>query len=331
LRKEESMELSKEKLLQMYKKMVMIREFEESLGEAVKAGTLPGFVHLGVGQEAVMVGVATALRPSDWVSATHREHGMMIARDADMKLMRAEIFGKATGYCKGKGGSMHLAVYEKCAPGCNGILGPSQTINNGIALALKKRGQGDIAVVLFGDGAAHRGEFHEALNLAAIWKLPALAICVNNQYGISGCVDDVCSVEDISGRAAGYGIPGLTVDGCDVMAVYEAVSESAKPIRAGKGPAFIELKTCRWKGHFEGDPQLYRNSEELAESQKKDPIMNFGNQLIEQGIATEENFQSLRDEALKELHEAIEFAENSDYPPLEEIYTDLFYEERRDA
>lgn len=323
------MELEKEKLLEMYKKMVSVREFEESLAQAVTDGTLPGFVHLGVGQEAVMVGVASPLRPTDWISATHREHGMMIARDADMKLMRAEIFGKVTGYCKGKGGSMHLAVYDKCAPGCNGILGPSQTINNGIALALKRRGQGDIAVVLFGDGAAHRGEFHEALNLAGIWKLPSLAICVNNEYGISGCVDDVCSVEDISARAAGYGIPGLTVDGCDVMAVYEAVEETAKSIRAGKGPALIELKTTRWRGHFEGDPQHYRTPEELETIRKRDPIERFAEQLLDQGTATEEELQGLRDEVDKELRDAIEFADKSDYPPLEEIYTDLLYEERR--
>ena len=323
------MELEKEKLLEMYKKMVSVREFEESLARAVTDGTLPGFVHLGVGQEAVMVGVASPLRPTDWISGTHREHGLMIARDADMKRMRAEIFGKGTGYCKGKGGSMHLAVYDKCAPGCNGILGPSQTINNGIALALKRQGQGDIAVVLFGDGAAHRGEFHEALNLAGIWKLPSLAICVNNEYGISGCVDDVCSVEDISARAAGYGMPGLTVDGCDVMAVYEAVEETAKSIRAGKGPALIELKTTRWRGHFEGDPQHYRTPEELEGIKKRDPIKRFADQLLDQGMATEGELQALRDEVGKELQEAIEFADKSDYPPLEEIYTDLLYEERR--
>lgn len=322
------MALEKEKLLDMYKKMVAIRKFEESLAQAVTDGTLPGFVHLGVGQEAVMVGVASPLRTTDWISATHRDHGMMIARDADMKLMQAEIFGKVTGYCKGKGGSMHLAVYDKCAPGCNGILGPSQTINNGIALALKRRGQGDISVVMFGDGAAHRGEFHEALNLASIWKLPSLAICVNNEYGISACVDDVCSVEDISARAAGYGIPGLTVDGCDVMAVYEAVEETAKSIRAGKGPALIELKTTRWRGHFEGDPQHYRTPEELEKARKRDPIARFAKELLDQGMATEEELQALRDEVDKELREAIEFADKSDYPPLEEIYTDLYYQER---
>jgi len=323
------MELSKEKLLDMYKTMVSIREFEQSLSEAVTAGTLPGFVHLGVGQEAVHVGVTVALRPTDWVSSTHRDHGMLLARGADIKRMRAEIFGKVTGYCKGKGGSMHLAAFEKGAPGCNGILGPSQTINNGVALALKKRGQGDIAVVVFGDGAAHRGEFHEALNLAACWKLPALAICVNNQYAISVCFDDACSIEDIAARSSGYGMPGLVVDGNDVMAVYEAVSETAKSIRAGKGPALIELKTARYKGHFEGDPQVYKTPEEIEEEKKKDPIALFAGQLLEQEIADEETLRALSDKARTELQEAIEFADNSDYPPLEEIYTDLYYEERR--
>ncbi len=325
------MELPKEKLLEMYKTMVAIRGFEESLAEAVAAGTLPGFVHLGVGQEAVHVGINTALRSTDWLSSTHRDHGMILARGADIKRMRAEIFGKVTGYCKGKGGSMHLAAFDKNAPGCNGILGPSQTINNGVAYALKKRGQGDIAVVVFGDGAAHRGEFHEALNFAACWKLPALAICVNNHYAISVCFEDACSVEDIAARASGYGMPGLVVDGNDVMAVYEAITETAKSIRAGKGPALIELKTARWRGHFEGDPQPYRTPEQIEDDKKKDPILRFANQLIEQGMATEAEFQALRDEADKELQEAIEFTDNSDYPSVEEIYTDLVYEERRNA
>ena len=323
------MELPKEKLLAMYKTMVAIRGFEESLAEAVTAGTLPGFVHLGVGQEAVHVGVCTALRDTDWISSTHRDHGMILARGADIKRMRAEIFGKGTGYCKGKGGSMHLAAFDKRAPGCNGILGPSQTINNGIALALKKEGQGNIAAVVFGDGAAHRGEFHEALNFAACWKLPSLAICVNNHYAISVCFDDACSVDDIAARASSYGMPGLVVDGNDVMAVYEAVTETAKPIREGKGPAMIELKTSRWRGHFEGDPQPYRTPEQLEADKQKDPIHRFATQLLDQGLAAAEELEALKAEAARELQAAIEFADQSDYPGPEEMFTDLFYEERR--
>lgn len=323
------MELPKEKLLEMYKMMVAIRGFEESLAEAVTAGTLPGFVHLGVGQEAVHVGICTALRETDWISSTHRDHGMILARGADIKKMRAEIFGKVTGYCKGKGGSMHLAAFDKRAPGCNGILGPSQTINNGIALALKREGQGNLACVVFGDGAAHRGEFHEALNLASCWQLPSLVVCVNNHYAISVCFDDACSVDDIAARAAGYGIPGLVVDGNDVMAVYEAISETAKSIRDGKGPALVELKTSRWRGHFEGDPQPYRTPEQLEEDKKKDPINRFKLQLLEQDLATGEELKALEDQAAEELLAAIEFTNKSDYPPLEEIFTDLYYEEGR--
>lgn len=313
----------------MYEKMVRIRIFEESLAEAVAAGKLPGAVHLGIGQEAPMVGIVSALKSSDWIAATHREHGVMVARDADMRLMRAELFGKATGYCKGKGGSMHLAVFEKHCLGCNGILGASQAINNGVALALKQKGEGDIAAVIFGDGASNRGEFHEALNLAACWKLPSLAICINNGYGMGGCAEDMCSVEDISARAAGYSIPGFIVDGNDLMAVYEAVSESAKHVRSGKGPALVEIKTTRWRGHFEGDPQLYRTPEMIAEAQKKDGILNFEKELLNQGIATEADIEAARNRAQEALQEAIEFEERSDYPPSEEIYTDLYYEERR--
>lgn len=175
------MELTNEKLIEMYRTMVVIRKFEASLAEAVAAGVLPGFVHLGIGQEGVMAGVAYALDPGDWVSSTHREHGMLIARGADLGRARAEIFGKITGYCKGKCGSMHLAVFDKHCTGCNGILGPSQTINNGIAFALKYNQTNNLSVVMFGDGAAHRGEFHESMNLAAIWKLPAIFFCVNNR------------------------------------------------------------------------------------------------------------------------------------------------------
>lgn len=322
------MELPKEKLLEMYKTMVSIRLFEESLATAVASGTLPGFVHLGVGQEAVHVGVVSGLRPSDWISSTHRDHGVILARGADIGRMRAEIFGKADGYCKGKGGSMHLAALDKNATGCNGILGPSQTINLGVALALKKKGQGDIAVAMFGDGAAHRGEFHEALNLASCWKLPALAICVNNNFAISVCFDTACSVDDIAARAAGYGIPGLVVDGNDVMAVCEAVSETAKAVRSGKGPALIELKTARWRGHFEGDPQPYRTPEQLEEDKRKDPIARFARQLMEQGVATEAALKDLEAGASADLDRAIAFADKSPYPGPEEIFTDLYYTER---
>ena len=321
------MELTEERLIEMYRTMIVIRKFEASLAEAVAAGVLPGFVHLGIGQEAVMAGVANALEPDDWVSSTHREHGMLIARGADLGRCRAEIFGKATGYCKGKGGSMHLAVIDKHCTGCNGILGPSQTIANGIAFALKYNGTKNVSVVMFGDGAAERGEFHEAMNLASIWKLPTIFCCVNNQYGISLSSKLSSAVEDIAARGVGYGIPGLVVDGNDVMAVHEALSEAAKRARAGEGPSLIELKTARQRGHFEGDPEPYRSPEEKEEVLRADPIKRFEADLLDKKILKKDQVDGVWASAEADLQAAIRFADDSPYPKFEEAMTDLLYTE----
>jgi pyruvate dehydrogenase E1 component alpha subunit len=321
------MKLSEEKLIEMYRTMVVIRRFESSLAEAVAAGVLPGFVHLGVGQEGVMAGVAYALEPDDWVSSTHREHGMLIARGAELGRCRAEIFGKATGYCKGKGGSMHLAVLDKHCTGCNGILGPSQTIANGIAFALKYNQTNNVSVVMFGDGAAERGEFHEAMNLAAIWKLPTLFCCVNNQYGISLSSKLSSAVEDIAARGVSYGIPGLVVDGNDVMAVHEALTEAAKRARAGEGPSLIELKTARQRGHFEGDPEPYRTPEEKEEVLRNDPIKRFEASLLDKKLLTQKRIQDIWASVEADLQAAIRFTDESPYPAFEEATTDVFYTE----
>lgn len=320
------MDITKEKLKEMYRMMVLIRKFENSLADAVAAG-LPGFVHLGVGQEAVMVGIATALEADDWVASSHREHGMLLARGGDAGRCRAEVFGKVGGYCKGKGGSMHLAVFDKHCTGCNGILGASQVIVNGLSYVLKTSGTKNVAAVVFGDGSSERGDFHEALNLAALWKLPTLFCCVNNNYGISVSTKFSCAVEDIAARGASYGIPGLVVDGNDPMAVVEAVFEAAKRARAGEGPSLIEIKTARQRGHFEGDPQVYKTEEEKAEILRKDPIPRFEKSLIDKKIATKEEIAELQASAEAELQAAIKFTDESPYPGPEEIYTDLFYEE----
>jgi len=320
------MDINKEKLKEMYRMMVLIRKFENSLADAVAAG-LPGFVHLGVGQEAVMVGIATALEADDWVASSHREHGMLLARGGDAGRCRAEVFGKVGGYCKGKGGSMHLAVFEKHCTGCNGILGASQVIVNGLSYFLKTSGTKNVAAVVFGDGSSERAEFHESMNLAALWKLPTIYCCVNNNYGISVSTKFSCAVEDIAARGASYGIPGLVVDGNDVMAVVEAVHEAAKRGRAGEGPSLIELKTARQRGHFEGDPQVYKTEEEKAEILRKDPIPRFEKSLIDKKIATKEEIEGLVASAEAELQAAIKFTDESPYPGPEEIYTDLFYEE----
>jgi acetoin:2,6-dichlorophenolindophenol oxidoreductase subunit alpha len=321
------MKLTNEKLIDMYRTMVIIRKFENSLAEAVAAGVLPGFVHLGVGQEAVMVGIATGLEEGDWVASSHREHGLLLARGAELGRARAEIFGKATGYCKGKGGSMHLAVIDKHCTGCNGILGASQVIINGIAFALKYEKTTNVAAVVFGDGSSERGEFHEALNLAALWKLPTLFCCVNNQYGISVSTKFSCAVEDIAARGIAYGIPGLVVDGNDVMAVVEAVVEASKRGRAGEGPTLLELKTSRHRGHFEGDSQIYRTKEEMEEVYRNDPIKRFEKSLLDRKILTPEMVAEIEASTDADLQAAIQFTDESPYPAFEEAMTDLFYEE----
>ncbi len=319
------MELTKEKLVEMYRTMVFIRKFENSLAEAVGAGILPGFVHVGVGQEAAMVGVATALDADDWAASSHREHGFLIARGADPGRCRAEIFGKATGYCKGKGGSMHLAVIDKKCTGCNGILGASQAIVNGFSFVLKEEKKPNVAIVIFGDGSSERGEFHEAMNLAGVWKLPTIFCCFNNGYGISVSTKMSCAVEDIAARGVSYGVPGIVVDGNDVMAVYEAITEARKRAVAGEGPTLVEVKTARQRGHFEGDPQSYRTEEELEEVRRNDPIKRFGQVLVEQQIATQGDLDKLWDAAEADLQAVIKFADESPYPSLEEAMTDLVY------
>jgi acetoin:2,6-dichlorophenolindophenol oxidoreductase subunit alpha len=295
----------------------------------VAAGELPGFVALGIGQEAVMVGIIASLEPGDWISSSHRDNGMLIARGADLGKVRAEYFGRATGYCKGKGGPWHLAVYEHGCIGCNGILGPSQTINNGIAFALKYNGTRNVSLVTFGDGAAQLGEFHEAMNLAAIWNLPAIFFCANNEYGISVASSYSSSVRDISARAASYGVPGVTIDGNDVLAVYEAVSEAVKRARAGDGPMLIEAKTTRLRGHVEGDEQTYRSQEEIEAAMRKDPLKRFEADLVAQDVLDANRVNAIWAEVAAEIQAAEKFVEESPYPPPEEALTDLFYEEAR--
>jgi len=321
------MELTKDQLIEMYYNMVVIRKFESSLHEAVAAGTLPGFVHLGVGQEAVMTGIARALDDGDWVASSHREHGLLISRGADLGRCRAEIYGKATGYCKGKGGSIHLAAYDKHCTGCNGILGASQAIINGLAYALKFNKTNNVAVVVFGDGSSERGEFHESMNLASLWKLPTIYCCVNNGYGISVSTKFSAAVEDIAARGVSYGIPGLVVDGNDLMAVMEAVNEAAKRARAGDGPSLIELKTARQLGHFEGDPQVYKTAEEKEETMRRDPIPRYGQLLLDRKVLTQQQVEEIWAKAEAALQAAIKFTDESPYPDFSEAMTDLFYEE----
>lgn len=311
-------------LLDMYKRMVTIRLFETRVSELFAAGKLPGFIHLYIGEEAVATGVCTQLKAQDYITSTHRGHGHLIAKGGDVNQMMAELYGKETGYCKGKGGSMHIADVDLGILGANGIVGGGPPIAAGAALAIKYQGGDGVVVCFFGDAASNQGTFHEGLNLASVWKLPVVFICENNLYGISVSQARHQNISDVADRANAYDIPGVVVDGNDVMAVYEAAGEAIARARAGKGPSLVECKTYRWRGHFEGDPTPYRPKSELEAWMKKDPIPRFEVSLKEMGIATEEQLAAIKKEIGEQVEAAVKFSEESAWPALAEIMDDVY-------
>ena len=318
------MSLTNEKMTEMLATMVKIRQFETKVQEFFAAGKIPGFVHLYIGEEAVATGTCAALTDQDYITSTHRGHGHLIAKGGDLKQMMAELFGKKTGYCKGKGGSMHIAAVELGILGANGIVGGGGPIANGAALAAKYKGLDNVAVCFFGDGASNQGTTQEALNLASAWRLPVIFVNENNGYGISCPTCKSMAVTDIADRAAAYDIPGVVVDGNDVLAVHEAVTEAVKRARSGEGPSLIECKTYRWRGHFEGDACAYRDESELQDWIKRDPVKRFEEKLLAEGIVTEEKAQQIRQSIDKELEEAIAFAEQSPLPDPAEVLEDVY-------
>jgi len=318
------MAIEKDKLLQMYTNMLTIRCFEEKVAKLFAAGKIPGFVHLYIGEEAIATGVCAHLRDDDFITSTHRGHGHLISKGGDLKLMMAELFGKKTGYCKGKGGSMHIADVDLGILGANGIVGGGPPIAAGAALSAQYRGTDQVVACFFGDGAANQGTFHEGLNMASIWKLPVIFVCENNHYGISFHQSKSMNVADVADRAASYNVPGAAIDGNDVIAVYEAAEAAVERARAGEGPTLIECKTYRWKGHFEGDPMVYRTDEEFKGWQAKDPLARFKSRLMEMGILTEEKIQQVDDAIAKMVEKAIQFAEESPFPAPEEITDDVY-------
>ncbi|HOK17997.1 MAG TPA: pyruvate dehydrogenase (acetyl-transferring) E1 component subunit alpha [Caldisericia bacterium] len=326
------MEIPKETLLTMYERMVRIRKFEEKASELFAQAKLPGFIHLYIGQEASGVGVCAALRDDDYITSTHRGHGNVIAKGGEPKYMMAELYGKITGYCKGKGGSMHIADAEKGILGANGIVGAGLPIATGAALSIKLRKSDQVVVCFFGDGASNQGTFHESINMGSLWKLPVVYVCENNQYGEFTSQKRHQVITDISQRATAYGIPGVTVDGMDVLAVYEAAVEAVKRAREGNGPTLLETKTYRFHGHFEGDPQLYRDKAEVEEWMRKDPIPRFEKQLLDNNVVTEEELKAIQNRIQQEIDDAVKFAEESPYPEdneaVKDIYTDLVEEGR---
>jgi len=319
------MALSQEKMIDMYKKMLTIRTFEYKVKDLFAQGKIVGAVHLSIGEEAVPVGVCSALKKGDYVLSNHRGHGHCIALGVDVKRMMAELFGRETGVCKGKGGSMHLADFNVGMLGASAIVGGGLPLAVGAGLSIKMRKTDQVAVVFFGDGASNQGTFHESLNLAAIWSLPVLFVCENNQYAESTPVTRVMLVKNIADRAAAYGIPGIVVDGMDVMAVHDSTVEAAERARQGYGPTLLECKTYRYLGHEEGDPwTTYRSQAEVEEWKKKDAINRFRKYLVDKGVFAENEAAEIENDVKNLVGEAIKFADESPWPTPEEALKDVF-------
>ncbi|MDY0241609.1 MAG: thiamine pyrophosphate-dependent dehydrogenase E1 component subunit alpha [Rhodospirillaceae bacterium] len=318
------MKLTKDLMLGMYEKMLRIRYFENKAIDLFAAQKIPGFVHLYIGEEAIAAGVCACLGDQDYITSTHRGHGHLIAKGGDLKMMMAELFGRADGYCKGKGGSMHIADSNLGILGANGIVGAGMPIAAGAAFACHYRGNDAVSVCFFGDASSNRGTFHEAINLAATFKLPAIFICENNLYGISNRQSNHMSISDVSDRARAYGIPGVTVDGNDVVAVHEAALEAVARARRGDGPSLLEFKTWRQRGHFEGDPQTYKDPAEQKAWLAKDPLPHTEKQIIDLGYLDKAGIKALQKKVQAEVEEAITFAENSPQPDPSDLLRDVY-------
>jgi len=303
---------------------VKIRLFETKVSELFAAGKLPGFIHLYIGEEAVATGICSQLKPQDYITSTHRGHGHLLAKGGNMDKMMAELYGKRTGYCKGKGGSMHIADVDKGMLGANGIVGAGGPLACGSGLMAKVKGTDQVTVCFFGDGASEQGTMHEAMNLASIWKLPVIFLCENNGFAQSTPQRYHCSAEDVADRATGYGMPGFGVDGTDLFAVYEAVEAAIARARKGDGPTLIECKAFRYFGHFEGDNLSYYTEADKAKQKERDPIDKFAKRLQERKLATAAQLAEIDTKVVKLIDEAVEFAEASPYPELSDILTDVY-------
>ena len=320
--------LEKPLLMEMLRRMLRIRHFEEAVITMVERGEIVGAAHSYIGEEAVAVGACLALRDDDWMTGNHRSHGHPIAKGGDVRKAMAELLGKSTGFCKGKGGSMHLADFSIGILGESGILGSSIPTAVGAALGSKLQGNDRVAVPFFGDGASNEGAFHESINLAAVWKLPVIFLCENNQYAVTSSFKDMVASENISDRSVAYNIPGVLVDGQDVIAMYEAVSVAVARARSGQGPSLIEGRTYRYYEHSLGLNRivrdLYREDDEVEEWKKRDPISIHKERLLEQGIATQEEIELMEQETKEQIEDAITFARESPYPEPGDLFEDMF-------
>lgn len=318
------MELSRDELLHLYERMRLIREFETRLHQDFAAGKIPGFVHLYAGEEAIAVGICSQLRDNDFITSTHRGHGHCIAKGVDINAMMAEIYGKATGSCKGKGGSMHIADVSKGMLGANGIVGGGPPLAAGAALTAKVKGTDQVSVCFFGDGASNQGTFHEALNLASIWNLPVIFVAENNGYAETTSTEYSMGGRDIADRAHAYGMPGVVVDGQDVFAVYEAASEALRRAKAGEGPTLLECKTYRYFGHFEGDGITYRSREEEQLAKDRDCLLRFRATVTERGLLTDADLDALDEQVKAAIVDAVAFADQSPMPDVAEVFSDVY-------
>ena len=317
---------SKKQLLSFYETMYKMRRFEEEVFEFYKKGMMPGLAHLYLGEEAVATGVCAALKEDDYIGSTHRGHGHLVGRGADIDKMMAEILGKETGYSKGKGGSMHIMAMDKGILGANGIVGGEIPIATGAAYSAKYRGTDQVAISFFGDSASNEGTFHESINMAAAWNLPIVFVIENNLYGISVDIRDVTNTVDLADRAIGYGIPGVVVDGMDVIAVHQAAEEAVKRARSGNGPTLIECKTYRWQGHHVGDPATYRERRDVNEKEMwmdRCPLKSFRALMLDQKIS-EKEIVELEGKIEEAVQASVTFANDSPYPDPSEAYTDIF-------
>jgi len=318
--------LTKEKLLGMYDGLLKSRLVEEKLIDVYARGDIPGLVHSAVGQEAIPVGATFHLKQGDVFTTVRGHIESNIVLGMDLKRMFAEFYGKGAGYCKGKGGEIHLCSPDYCNIGGRGLIGATIPMSAGAALAFKMRKEPYIAMCFFGDGASNEGTFHEGLNIASVFKLPVVYVCANNQYAMTTPQTDHMNIKDIADRAASYGIPGVVVDGNDVIAVYEAVGEAADRARRGEGPTLVECKTMRIRGHYEGDPEPYRSKEEVQEWKKKDPLDRFTRKLLEDKTLPPGEVEKKRAQFTKEIEEAVQFAKEAPYPDPSEVTSDVFYQ-----
>jgi pyruvate dehydrogenase E1 component alpha subunit len=311
-------------LREIYRKMVAVRTFEETAADLFLKGQLPGFLHCYIGEEAVAAGVCAHLTPQDMITSTHRGHGHAVAKGARLDMMMAELFAKKTGYCHGKGGSMHIADLDLGILGANGIVGGGIPIATGAGLALKMQGSDRVTVAFFGDGASNTGAFYEGVNLAAVWNLPVVFVCENNQYAESTPRATHQKVKYVSDRAAAFNIPGISIDGMDVFEVYQKTGEAIDRARAGGGPTLLEARTYRFLGHFVGDPQPYRTKEEVEQWKQRDPILLFRKRVLGEGKFAAEELDAIDAAIKKEMEAAVQFARESPEPEIESALQDIF-------